>query len=87
MKQILNSLIDPDNIVLSYKTFFLHIFSGGSLMVAVQSVTNAFQLVGAVCLAFSALMTVVINWQRYKKGVQKLFNGCPDDEIKENEEN
>lgn len=83
LKQIRDVLVDPDNIVLSYKTFYLHIFSGGSAIVAVQSATDVFQLVGAGCLAFSALMTVVINRKRYKKGVMELFNGCPDDEIQE----
>jgi len=83
LTKIHDTLVDPDNIILSYKTFGLHLFSGGSLMVGIGSVTDIFQLVGAVCLAISALMTVVINRKRYQKGVRELFNGCPDDEIQE----
>lgn len=85
LTRIHDALIDPENVLLSYKTFSLHIFSGGSLAVMTQSATEVFQLIGAMCLAFSAFMTVVINWNRYKKGIKSISKGCPDDEIQEKE--
>ena len=83
LSKIHDTFIDAANSGLSYTTIILNTLAASSLALTVKGTTETLQLIGAGCLAFTAIMSVVLNRKRYWKGLRELFLGCPDDEIQE----